>query len=952
MKKTIVNTLTAVALIVPGALSAGESVPYTSDIGSNYSLCPGWQNVTRSDNYWSYDRDSDFSTPGTSGGMMHPWEPEDDADAMLISPAIELTEGASYVVSFWAKTTGNATNEREAFKLFMGPTGTMSALKATTPLISVSDYYHNDDFELFSATFTASASCDTYFGIYCCSESYQGNLSVTGFSVKADGQETPDTPETVKELPYVADFTSQESFGEWTSLAGPGAASAMPWHLNTYVGFAEFDSSEGVAEDNYFISPALNLSDAGQYLVTLEYTAQGTFDIVLGTDKTDPASFTTVLMSENDVTKFNEIVELPVQITEPGKYYVAMHLKAAAGSYFGYRMHAFKIKRNLAVPAVVTDLKAVADATDQLNATLTWTNPALDNLGNPLDAITAIEITRNGEPVATLTDNLTPGAQATYTDNVPAAGAYAYTVIVRNANGALDAEPMTASAGFVGRPTAAFPYSIDIDTAPADQLELFTAEDANNDGLGWEVVTQYYRTSFTSVNGDTPETESADNYLASPYLHLMPGYYLFTSSISARCNNFEVGIATDRHDLAGTFTKLGGINDQQEYGYNDYKVIIPIDNEGDYCLVWRHTGMSTNYAYKSVGLGAVSLVEQALLPGTATALGALAEPGQFEARVGWTNPEADNAGRPLTSLTRIEIARDGEVIATLTDAENLVPGARCSYTDKGMAESGEYTYTVTVYNANGCAEEDAPKFTAFIGTGEAIPYTADFNDWTIVNGGASYAWAVDTDNSIFFARGTYDDVVYDDGIYSPFILFENGKRYILTFKTFGTDDMQQGQFTLQLGTSRDFMFDIAEYNVSGMAEQEHTLALLPRPHDLNDASTADGNEILVPVGNLTIGFHVGANTAANIRDFSIVPDPNYDAIREVTGNHLTAVCNGGILTFSAPVSAVTVTDIAGRTLFSGAGCDTVDLRGLAESSLLIVSARGADGSSVTLKLAR
>ena len=221
MKKTIVNTLTAVALIVPGALSAGESVPYTSDIGSNYSLCPGWQNVTRSDRYWSYDRDSDFSTPGTSGGMVHTWEPEEDADAMLISPAIELTEGASYVVSFWAKTN-NAENEREAFKLFMGPTGTMSALKSTTPLINVSDYYHNDDFELFSATFTASASGDTYFGIYCCSESYQGNLSVTGFSVKADGQETPETPETVKELPYVADFTSQEGFGEWTSLAGPG----------------------------------------------------------------------------------------------------------------------------------------------------------------------------------------------------------------------------------------------------------------------------------------------------------------------------------------------------------------------------------------------------------------------------------------------------------------------------------------------------------------------------------------------------------------------------------------------------------------------------------------------------------------------------------------------------------------------------------------------------------
>lgn len=952
MRKSIISTLAAAALLTPAAVNAGESVPYSSDLGYNYSLCPGWQNVTRSDNYWQYDRDSDFSTPGTSGGMVHTWEAEVNADAMLISPAIELTEGTTYTVSFWAKTVGNMMYEHEAFKLFMGPTGTMSALKATTPLIDVSDYFNNADFELFSATFTATASGDTYFGIYCCSEYYQGNLGVTGFSIKADGQETPEVPEVVKELPYEADFTSEQSFGEWTSLAGPGAVNKEPWHLNTFGSFAEYDKSEGVAEDNYFISPALDLAEAGQYLVTVEYTAQGTFDFVLGTDRTDPASFATVLMTEEDVTKFNEPAEIPVQITQPGKYYVAMHLRAQAGSYFGYRLHAFKIKRNLSVPAVVTDLKAVADPADELKATLTWTNPALDNLGAALDAITKVEVSRNGQTVATLTEGLTPGAEATYTDNVPAASAYSYTVTVYNANGTLDAEPMTASAGYVGRPTAAYPYTLDIDTAPAEDLALFTSEDANGDGLTWEVQTQYYRTSFTSTNGDTPETESADNYLASPYLHLTPGYYLFTSSISAKNNNFEVGIATDRHNIAGTFTKLGGINDQQEHGYNDYKVIIPIDNEGDYCLVWRHTGMSTNYAYKTASLGAVSLADQALLPGTATRFGVTTVPGEFEAHLTWTNPAVDNAGRELTTLTKIEIARDGEVIATLTDC--LTPGETYEYTDGTMTASGEYRYTVTAYNANGCAEEDAPRFTAFIGTGEAIPYTADFNDWTIVNNGASYAWAVDTDGSIYFGRGAYDDVVYDDAIESPFILFENGKRYIVTFHTFGNTEVQQGKFSLRLGTTRDFMFPIADYDVTGMTEQEHKLTLLPRAFELNNADAdAENTDILVPVGNLVMGFHVAENGAVNIRDFKIEPDPDYNSIEAIAGaGDLTAVCTDGVVTFSATVSTVIVADVTGRVLYSDADTATVDLRGLAPSSLLIVRATAADGSSVTLKLAR
>lgn len=945
----LLRILPAVALAIPAALTGAESVPYASDLGADYKISPDWQNVTRSEKYWEYDRESDFSTPGTTGGAMHTWD-QKDVDAMLISPAITLTEGTTYTVGFWVKTHGNAGGDREAFKLLMGNEGEFSALKATTPLIDVTDYRNNDDFERRSATFTATAGGDTYFGIYCCSGSWQGNLCVTGFSIaEGDKDVLPEKPEVIKDVPFTANFSSGAGFKEWSSLAGPDAGVTNPWSFNSYSGFAEFDWASGLKEDNYFISPAINVEAAGDYLISMTYTAQGSFDVVLGTDNTDPASFGTVLASFDDVNEFSTEAEIPVAIAAPGKYYIALHLRAESGSMMGYRLHAFKFKNNASVPALVNDLKATADPADALKVTLEWTNPSQTHTGGALDAITKIEISRNGELLATLTDNLTPGAGATYEDLPAEAGAYEYSLTVYGTNGAFDAEPMVAKAGFVGRPTADYPFSVDINFASADELAKYTSEDANNDGLTWEVVTEYYTTTFTSKNGSDEETESADNYLATPYIHLVPGYYLFTSNIAAHSNNFEVGIATDRHNIAGTFTLLGGINDQQEYSYNDYKVVVPIDVEGDYCLVWHHTGMSTNYAYKSVSLRSASLVDQPLLPGVATSLSAKSAVGAYDVEISWINPAVDNANRELKAISRAEVLRDGELLATVT--ENLVPGEESVYTDSSLDASGEHTYSVVVYNENGCAEDDAPAVSLFVGTGRELPYTADFNEWTIVDLGSYHAWAVDNNGAAYFERGMFDDVEYNDGIYSPYLLLEEGKRYIVTFHTFGVNELQEGTFTLQAGQSRDAAADLMEITKSGVAEEEHTVVLLPQSAAaLDDA--ANGDDKVVPAGNIVIGFHIAQNAAVNIRDFKIEADPNYSATESVAVEATAAVAVAdGIAFFAADATDVVVADVTGRVLFTAAVAPaSLDLRTIAPKGILIVKAVAPAGTATTLKV--
>lgn len=81
-----------------------------------------------------------------------------------------------------------------------------------------------------------------------------------------------------------------------------------------------------------------------------------------------------------------------------------------------------------AAPASPTNLKGEAGAQGAYSATLTWTNPTKDYMGNALDALTGVNIYRDGAKVATLS-----GTATSYTDNALSTAAY-YTYRVEPVN--------------------------------------------------------------------------------------------------------------------------------------------------------------------------------------------------------------------------------------------------------------------------------------------------------------------------------------------------------------------------------------------------------------------------------------------------------------------------------------------------------------------------------------
>ena len=87
-------------------------------------------------------------------------------------------------------------------------------------------------------------------------------------------------------------------------------------------------------------------------------------------------------------------------------------------------------------PDRVADVNLAADASGELSATLSWTNPVNDYEGNALEGTISIEIVNTVTSEKTVIEQCQPGEAMAHTVNVDAAGMYSYTVTAVNDGGA------------------------------------------------------------------------------------------------------------------------------------------------------------------------------------------------------------------------------------------------------------------------------------------------------------------------------------------------------------------------------------------------------------------------------------------------------------------------------------------------------------------------------------
>lgn len=940
--------MVALAAGSAAAQSPIATLPYSSELGYNYGIAPDWENTNagpRGSKSFEYDRNNviDYPSYGFSVGICHPYDSDYAANCWVISPYFQLETGKEYTVSFWTATRG-ADREKFELRYTNATERTYQNLAAGTQLINNSYYLSPLTLEKQEATFTVAENGAYTFGIHCYSDADSYTFFVTGFDIReagdsGDNGDDPGNLGSAEALPFSTNFETVADFDKWTSVKGPNATINRTWAYNSYSHWAELDGTEYETEDFWFVSPELNFAEAGNYAIDMLATIYGSMDVavVAGTDQAS-LDAARVIASYPDITEFDKTCCIPFEMTETGNFRIALHCYATTGSYMGYRLNSFKVKRDLPVPALVEDLVAIPDLMDALQVNLSWTNPSLDNKETALSALTKVELLRNGQVVNTI-NNPTPGSVGAYLDEVPAAGVYTYSVMAYNANGCIDVDPIEVKTDYVGRPQATMPYNFNISNATEEQINMFSTFDGNNDGTTWQYVPGYWG------GGDMINTNlgnEADDYIATPYLTLAPGYYRIDSYVNANENSYEVGIATNRHDLAGTYTKLAEFNDVKEYGYVQKSTFFEAPTAGDYLIVIRHVGPSGATYYNTCKFTELKVTPQDLLPAQVSDLTATeTESGSVE--VSWTLPAVDIVGNALADGTELgyKIFKNDYILATQELSANCAPGQPVVYTDNNP-NAGLTKYTVKVFNVNGEAEGDAPTVTIYTGEVAEMPMTTStFNNWNLVNGGTYWnKWSAEEGPLTWDGYSAEEDYAF-----SPYFKFNPESDYLVRINVTADPYEEETALRIIAANEADEDADIIELSqiiISSDGDYEKNLTTRTI-----EAYELDEPAYYLPAGKQMIGFVPNSGGTFTINSFHI-EDTTQTGVTTIMASAAGIRYSNGVAYFPANARDIVISNVAGQVLFSAEKADNVRIN---TPGVIIISAT-IDGRFATLKIRR
>lgn len=894
MNKTIF-TLAAALLTTVGA--AAVTVPFSSKIAENYEFVDGWTQInnSRRGKSFTYDRET-----GDGQGVYHPYDSDNAADTWMISPNLELTAGTEYTITFETKTRDT---DSEKFEAYIATGNTISDLKAGTQLMRNTAYAHSSDFETQTVYFTPETSGDYYFGMHCFSDANSYDFYFHSFSITdgsdgggegGEGGEVT-TPSDGKPLTYVADFSAEDVRAEWSAVNGPENGSDATWTFNSFNNTFTFDPGEGIKEDAYLISPLLDLNGGNAFSVRLEGSVYGKLQLGLMTDKDDLSTFKSFTTVETEEYGYN--AKLPFAVETPGDYYLAIHACNDVATLMGYRINKVTVMQDAPVPAPVNDLAVVADGTDELLVSLSWTMPSLDNYGNKLTGKLSYELYRNG--VSVKTGEAYAGEFTATTDEPAEAGVYEYYVTVKNANGADEATPEAVSAGYVGKPVAELSSGKwELDFSSRDAITLTTVEDSDRDGTTFVYTTGYgYYDKYYEVARENYADE-IDDYFCSPYLSLAPGYYRLTVTSKSPANAFAFGTVANRHAQAETFTSLLSVaaGEVTETG-QQFSTIFVVEETADYALAVHGFGPgdSNNTALRINGLAIESVERVAKAPVNLT----VADSGDDAAKavVSWRNPALDNAGLELTDSDVISavIKLNGSEVKR---SDNFTREQECSV-EIEVSEAAEVEVSVELLlNGNG-SEESTATVLSFLGEARQVPYVVtDFTSWTTLTTGWNwYTWEK-TDNNALTCDA---ELSFEDAhALSEFVELKSGKSYTVEVIMTNTHKSDDCELALNISGSLkkenlSKMTEIGRFTTEANTTEPKTHTLTIKTADVMPGKYAFGLQTL-STGKPTItSFSIKEQISDAISE-TIAPVRNADnACYDLQGRHVTSPRPGQIL---------------------------------------------------------
>lgn len=305
-------------------------------------------------------------------------------------------------------------------------------------------------------------------------------------------------------LPYLQTFDTMDDYKTFVvkdNNKDPNTPGYGIWGWDQGYQAARYQYHTLLPGDDYLFTPGFALSASQSYKIKFKLQTDNYYperlEVLLGTANDIP-SMTTVVMPAQDVLSFAKYTpyEFEVTVPEDGHYYFSFHALSNRGNYF-ILLDDVEITEgpSTASPGAVGSLAAVPGATKG-SVNISFTVPSTDFKGAPLQSVSSVKVSRNDTEIATITQNVAPGATIEYTDNVATPGTVTYTVTAANEYGEGTPSETTCFAG------------LDVPLAPT--AVSHTTLNGKEAVISWEAPTQgenggsiaYEPISYTIVDQD------------------------------------------------------------------------------------------------------------------------------------------------------------------------------------------------------------------------------------------------------------------------------------------------------------------------------------------------------------------------------------------------------------------------------------------------------------------
>lgn len=229
-----------------------------------------------------------------------------------------------------------------------------------------------------------------------------------------------------------------------------------------------------------------------------------------------------------------------------------------------------------------------------------------------------------------------------------------------------------------------------------EDITYYTIIDNNSDGRTW-MWDEEERAAFYRYSPDN----KGDDWLVTPPIHLYAGKeYKVSFSARASMPDFPERIEAKwgkKPIAAELVEEIAPPTDLTSANYTSFSKTISPTESGNYYFGF-HAISDANSFYLYLDSVSIENAADPAAPDSVTCLEANADPmGKLQATLTFHAPSKTIGQSPLSTLSRIEVKRNGELMATIASP---APGSEQTVVD-GKALQGTNKYTITPYNEIG-----------------------------------------------------------------------------------------------------------------------------------------------------------------------------------------------------------------------------------------------------------